>query len=137
MEVLLTLAPLLLSIRRLGEHGLVKPYDLPLFVIRLLQSLLHGCEQRIITTISPFDRHFCYVDDLALDQVLLVYHPQTPWLDEPVRPLSMEKHTTLLNASRDPRLKGRFGSEIVDVLLVKNICTCLFYLRSICNCHEI
>ena len=45
-----------------------------------------------------FDRHLSYIDSFALDQVQLVYVAQTPGLNELIRELTMEEHTTFLNA---------------------------------------
>ena len=62
-----------------------------MFIIGLLQSLLHRIKQRNIASILRFDRHLGDIDDLLFDQILLVDEAQSPWLDELVGELSMKQ----------------------------------------------
>ena len=96
----------MLHISRLSEHGLIKPDDLPLLIIGLLQSPLHRIKQRNIASILSLDRHLGNIDDLLFDQVLLIDEAQAPGLDELVGELPMKKHAALLDAPSDPGLES-------------------------------
>ena len=89
-----------------------------MFIIGLLQSLLHRVKQRNIASILCFDRHLGNIDDLLFDQVLLIDEAQAPGLDKLVRELPMKQHAALLDAMSDPRLESRLRSEVVDVYLL-------------------
>ena len=78
-----------------------------MFIIGLLQSLLHRVKQRNIASILRFDRHLGNIDDLLFDQVLLIDEAQAPGLDELVREMPMKQHAALLDASRDPGFESR------------------------------
>ena len=93
----------MLHISRLSEHGLIKPDDLPLLIIGLLQSRFHRLKQWNVPTIFGLDRHLGNIDRFLFDQVLLVYKSQAPRLNELVRELPMEEEAALLDAPRDPR----------------------------------
>ena len=84
---------------------------------------MHRGKQRNIASILRFDRHLGYIDDLLFYQVLFVDKTQAPRLDELVGELPMKKLTALLDAPRDPRLKSRLRTEVVDVHLLQVIRT--------------